>query len=149
MPHTFSQPDKPLARMSADELADLKRRWYSEARDSGTLARIEEVCRRLGDSLSVRYGPKYELHIEDVYLYLDGYGRFMTFAVGGEAGRRVCSTHPCEELFVPSRWLGKVEAYHPEASYVREEDENARERERRAKLLEQLGGEPGCDAGGP
>lgn len=141
MPTHFTRPDKPLAEMSAEELATLKRSWYAQAKMAGNLERIHKVCRELGESQSVRYGPKYELSIGDVHIYLDGYGSgYMVVSTGGERGRRVCSTHPADELFVPGEWLDKVEAHYERAL----ESESARksnyQQAQRRELLEELGG---------
>lgn len=143
MSEQFTVPEKPLAEMSADELFALKRGWYAQAREAGHLGSIERVCRELGNSLSVRYGPKYELCIEDVYIYVDGYGRYMTVSVDDpEADERVrvCSTHPADGLFVPGEWLRKVEPYYESAHCSERERKSRREDENRRKLLEQLGG---------
>lgn len=139
----FTRPERPLAEMSADQLFGLKRRWYDEAKRASHLEHIERVCRELGRSLSVRYGPKYEFDTHGIRIHVDGYGGYMTVSVEDpESGEhsRVCSTHPCDGLFVPGEWLEQLEEYYEPAAESERCRKSARIERNRRELLAELGG---------
>ncbi len=125
-----------MSQYSLDELKEMKRAWYSEAEQSGLLARIATVCRELGSRLNANYGPKYEFVSVTTVIYVDDYGHYMTVRADG---KEVCSTHPCSRLFVPGEWAKQIDALYTVA--VAKLDEKAAERTSREKdeLARELG----------
>lgn len=123
---------------TVEELKELKRKWYSHAERKGYLLTIGSVGRYLGKNLNATYGPKYEYIKDGVKVYIDDYGGYLTVHVDGKL---VCSTHPCEQLFVFGQWFEELEADYPAA----ELEENRRTAEREQKEAEKLALELGLE----
>lgn len=127
---------KPLTDMTVDELKELKREWYREARDSGKLKVIATVARVMGQQMAAKYGPKYQWQHGDISIYLDDYGRYLTVTVDET---RVCSTHPTSCLFVPGDWYDVIAAHAPNTdAIISRREQSIAERERQ-RLLAELG----------
>jgi len=114
----------------------MKKKYYDDATSSGILGRIATVCRQLGSDLSQRYGPKYEYINGNIRIYVDDYGNYMTVQVDG---KDVCSTHPCDRLFVPGNWTAIIETAYPAAAEVASGKFHDREERERQALAHDLG----------
>jgi hypothetical protein len=90
-----------LQEMTSDELNTLQIKWYEDAKDSGKLTELHAIGRYLGTPLQANYGPKYAYNVDELYIYVDDYGHYMTV---NYKEKMVCSTHPCERLYVPGDW---------------------------------------------
>jgi hypothetical protein len=122
--------------LTADELAALKRDWFREAMEAGDLALVGRLGRELGAPVPTRHPPKWHWTRGPLSVYVDGFGHYLDVHHGE---RKVCSTHPCERLFVPGPWLDVVRGARPELE--REAGARATEREaaRRLALRRELG----------
>lgn len=129
----FSKFD--LNNLSSLELRKVKTQWYREACDSGAIRKIGTIVQKLGTYIPVKYGPKQSWTKEGVHIYWDGYGGYTTVDYNG---RRVCSTHPNEQLFVPGDWLKIIDTWYPRAVSAALEAEEKRDDNERQKLLEEL-----------
>jgi hypothetical protein len=130
-------PTPPAGRpLTADELAALKRDWFCQAEASGDLALVGRLGRELGAPVPTRHPPKWHWTRGPLSVYVDGFGGYLDVHHGE---RKVCSTHYCEQLFVPGPWLDVVRAAAPELE--REAGARATEREaaRRLALRRELG----------
>ena len=122
--------------MDSAELKALKRQWYVAAVEDGSVALCFRVARVLGRPQAVGSGPKYSWEADGVSIYLDDYGKYLTVEVGG---KRVCSTHDCEQLFVPGEWMNAVRRAAVTAAARQEREEHYREEAERRRLMAQLG----------
>jgi len=121
--------------MTTEELKELKREWYRQAKEDGSLARCYKVCTILGEWLNARYGPKYQYIDGDLDLYVDDYGNYFT---AEWKGKRVMSTHPCDHLFIPGGWMKIVDKLYPVAAERARQEEERREDRRRHGLAAEL-----------
>src|SRR5438046_3119734 len=115
--------------MTVAELHDYKAECHRIADVTGLLHKIADVARWLGrDPVSIRepgyrsaHGPKYQYSIgtgeTEITVYVDDYGRYMTVHLNG---KRVCSTHQTERLFVPGEWSSIVAAHWGKAHAARD-----------------------------
>lgn len=136
---------KPIEEMSTQELYALKKERYEAARRDGTLQKIRLVGTEFGRDINARYGPKYILDVEDVRLYVDTYGGYMTVQRKDNDGyadeRRVAgllSTHPTEEFIKPGEWQDRILALYPEAQAKKAARDERIEEERRRRALDQI-----------
>ena len=97
--------------MSLEELKELKRTQYEEAKKSGMFQRLATVGRELGREVG-RPGPKYLWEESGVRVFVDDYRGYVT-AHAHE--KLVASNHPCTRLFVAGQWQDVILARHPEA----------------------------------
>ncbi len=97
--------------MSLEELKQLKRTQYEEARKSGVFQRLATVGRELGREVG-RPGPKYLWEESGVRVFVDDYRGYVTAHANEQL---VASNHPCTRLFVAGQWQDVVLARHPEA----------------------------------
>ncbi|MCI0628276.1 MAG: hypothetical protein L0387_42605 [Acidobacteria bacterium] len=97
--------------MSLEELKQLKRTQYEEARKSGVFQRLATVGRELGREVG-RPGPKYLWEESGVRVFVDDYRGYVTAHANEQL---VASNHPCTRLFVAGQWQDLVLAYYPEA----------------------------------
>jgi hypothetical protein len=125
-------PAPPAGRpLTADELAALKRDWFREAAAAGDLALVARLGRELGAPVPTRHPPKWHWTRGPLSVYVDGFGHYLDVHHGE---RKVCSTHPCERLFVPGPWLDVVRGARPELE--REARARATEREAARRLTQ-------------
>jgi len=143
-----------IETMSEQELRELIKARFEEARTSGRLGQFAAVARVFGHDPASRdkdgnrtgysstYGPKY-LWQEAAYLngketesiisvYVDDYGHYMTIRVDEE---KVCSTHDCESFIKPGDWQEVILEKWPAAARRIEEREIEYQKLRRSKLL--------------
>ena len=97
--------------MSLEELKELKRTQYEEAKKSGVFQRLATVGRELGREVG-RPGPKYLWEESGVRVFVDDYGGYVTARANEKL---VASNHPCARLFVAGQWQDVVLARYPEA----------------------------------
>ena len=131
-------------QLSTVELAQLRRDLYSRAEKDGTLMKIAEVAREFGkdpagDGFVSTYGQKY-LWKETVFgypleIYVDDYGNYMTVTLNN---KRVCSTHLCDRLFVPNKWVDFVLEKYGEVQRLRAERKAETDNAIRMKLLDEM-----------
>jgi len=128
---------KDLQSMTTEELKELKREWYRQAKEDGSLVRCYKVCTVLGERLNAKYGPKYRFLDDEneLDLYVDDYGNYFT---AEWRGKRVMSTHPCDHLFIPGDWMKIVDRLYPFAAERAREEEERREDRRRQQMAAEL-----------
>ena len=126
MESTADQLKEELAK-----LRDMQEKWYDEARKDGRIPSLYTIARELGSSMSVNYGPKYEFTWGEFRLYCDDYGNYLTLH---NAQQQICSTHPCDRLYIPFLCDPFVEHF---AQMAREHKEN-REKEKAQQELDTL-----------
>lgn len=125
-----------LQNKSLEELKDLKKRWYAEAKDNGDITACHLVGRVLGTLLSAPYGPKYKFIKDDISIYVDDYGHFITVRF---ENKQVCSTHPCDLLFIPGKWMEKVRTWAAnEAHQQAEQEKSTADKKERWRLISEL-----------
>ncbi len=117
-----------------DELQKIKAALYDNARKDGTIGKIAFVCRELGAPVNSRYGPKYELNVEALRVYVDDYGNYMTVK---DAQGLLCSTHN-ERLFASGDWHLPILALHEEALHKKQAREFTRAQRECVQLETQL-----------
>lgn len=121
---------------TVEELKQLKKQWYQDAMDKGMIAKIGKVCRELGSKVPAKWGPKYQFDSDGLSLYVDDYGHYMTATY---KNKLVCSTHFCEQLFVPGEWEKIIEDQYPEAEKKEEIKNSERLHKEKKQLEEKLG----------
>lgn len=141
---------RPLAgldTMSSDQLKALQREYYEAS------GRVRQMCavvaRELGTRLSAAYGPKYVYSPDDpdhgkfhgqragLSIYVDDYGGYMTVTIDG---KRVCSTHATDQLFVPGEWVKRIDEIYPEAHARMQARATAAAERNRQYLIDHLSG---------
>lgn len=132
-----------LQDMTTEQLHAHKAEQYRVAEVTGCLGKIADVARWIGqDPVSIRepgyrstHGPKYQHSIGDIVIYVDDYGRYMTVHVNG---KRVCSTHQTDRLFVSGEWSSIVVAHWSKAKAVRDAKIANQVEQERQRLLDTL-----------
>ena len=124
-----------LEELSLEELQKLRTESYKKATDDGVFENIYLVGKILGNDLHENYGPKYSWNHEDVAIYIDNYGNYMTVHY---KDKKVCSTHPCTKLFADGEWVSIIMKYLPEAKAVQERKQQESEQRMRQKLIQEL-----------
>ena len=129
-----------LENMTIEQLKALKQERYNEAREEGTLRAIASICRELGEDPAgpgyvSRYGPKRVWKQGDITVYVDDYGAYMTVSV---EGKKVCSTHPCDQFIIPGDWIDAVLAHYSEAQERVEQREARQLTNERSRLMAHL-----------
>jgi len=120
--------------MSLEELKELKRTQYEEARKSGVFLRLATVGRELGREVG-RPGPKYLWEDSSVRVFVDDYGRYVTVHVNEKL---VASSHPCTRLFIAGQWQDVALARYPEAREKAAQREAARRESEEPRLQSEL-----------
>lgn len=126
-----------LQSMKIKELKELRKQWYQQAQQNGSLNRCYKVCTIRGKRISHRYGPKY-LFFDDEHnleLYVDAYGNYFTATW---KGKLVMSTHPCTQLFIPGDWMDIVNHFFPSAEKKAQQEEERQEKIERQNLIDEL-----------
>lgn len=118
-----------IQEMTITELEELKAKWYSVNMES--ILCIRGVAEELGTC----FVSKYTFQLDDINVYVDNYGRYMTVHVGDKL---VCSTHQCEQLFIPGEWVAKILALYGEAMQRRQERMDVTKEKKRLDLVAQL-----------
>ena len=130
--------DKKLSQMTVEELKELKHCWYEIAKEKGELEKCCQVCRVLGENMHQTYGPKY-LYKEDkedeLELFVDDYGGFATAHWNGKT---VMSTHPCDRIFIPGKWMETVNRLYNEAVIREASERRAKDEKQRGQLIAEL-----------
>ncbi len=126
---------KQLSEMTIEELREQKKAWYKDAKDTGKLSALRIIGEELGDNLNHRYGPKYLFAQNGIEIYVDNYGHYMTVSNGD---KRVCSTHPCDQLFIPGEWYDGLSSLYDLAALKKESRELLRKEQERSALLREL-----------
>lgn len=133
---TDTKKERNLSDMTLKELKELRKEWYKQAVDDGSIARCYKVCTIIGELFDPEYGPKYRLLNVKNGLDLYHYGNYI---IATWKGKQVMSTHPCERLFIPGNWMKIVdELYMVAVEKQRQEKErqdNQRRQELQAKLI--------------
>ena len=94
-----------IKQMTKKELLELKCQRYKRAVDNGTIEKLYLIARELGKELSATYGPKYSWNKDQIDIYVDDYGHYMTVNINDKL---VCSTHFCDEFIIPGEWINIV-----------------------------------------
>lgn len=123
---------------AVEALQQAKRDWFKDAKTSGVLNSIATICRTMGTSLNAKYGPKYELVIGDVRVYVDDYGNYMTVR-DQKSKEELCSTHRCDELFRPGPWVDPILELGPAADALIAKQASEKLRTERDALAKRLG----------
>jgi len=97
-----------LENMSLSEIQTYKKNLYAANKDN--ISRFKTIARTLGKNLHANYGPKYEFKQDNIRIYLDDYGHYLTIHDGDKL---VVSTHN-EKLYAPGEWE-KIINNHEEA----------------------------------
>lgn len=121
--------------MTLEQLRTLKRQNYKNAINDGTLEFLSDIARHLGERQSSNYGPKYKWEHDNIEIFVDDYGNFMTVTVEGE---QVASTHPCGQYIRGGGWLDEVKAFKKELEIVLAQKELDWVKKEREKLLKMI-----------
>lgn len=126
---------KNFNNMTVEELRALKQQNYKTAQNDGTLSFLADVARHLGEYQSCSYGPKYKWENDNIVIFVDDYGGYMTVNVDGE---KVASTHFCDQFIRGGGWLDEVNAFRGEVDRVIKEKQEKKEAKERAELLKMI-----------
>lgn len=122
-------------QMTIEELRALKEQNYKNAEQDGTLLFLGNVARHLGEYQSCSYGPKYKWENDNIVIFVDDYGHFMTVSVDGE---EVVSTHPCKRFIRGGGWFDEINAFRGEVEQAIKEKKEAWEQKQRQELLKMI-----------
>lgn len=123
-----------LEEMTIEQLRAKRRQDYEGAQNSGILTKLANVARFLGEHLSHSYGPKYRWEKNNICIYVDDYGNYMTVHLGEKL---ICSTHN-ERLFAPGDWLTEIHPYIDESIKMKEQKEKERKESERQILIKEM-----------
>lgn len=140
IPHT-----RDLSSLSVEDLKALRKRWYEEARQDGSVAAIGRVVRELGTSHPKKHGANWIWSDDGIRIILDDWTGH-TYVMDGD--RQVFAHNYTCELFVPGPWMDVISAADVEAQARVAARDTARADDERAALLSQLGAAPGCQVCG-
>lgn len=126
---------KGVENMTIDELKRLKVQRYRDAQEDGSIAACYRVGRVLGKLQPAKYGSKYLWESAGVRIFVDDYGNYMTVHADG---KQVCSTHTCDEIFIPGAWMEAVRPAALSATAKEQQDEARREEAARQALLRRI-----------
>jgi hypothetical protein len=101
-----------LEKMTTQELLRLKNERYQASQDNGTIGKLHLIAEELGENFLATYGPKYCWDKDNVRIYVDDYGHYMTVNFNN---RLVCSTHPCQQFIILGEWIDIALASYQEA----------------------------------
>ena len=121
-----------LKEMSNKELLELKEERYAQAEANGIFGKIATVCRYLGNRLNTRYDPKYSWEHDDINIYVDDYGHYMTMHYNG---KEILSTHPCQRFIIPCEAIEKILELYPKAQVIAEEKNANTHKKEKERLL--------------
>lgn len=124
-----------LNNLSVEELKALQKKYYQKAEDDNLFLKIAQVARVLGEDPGSRFPPKYVWNHNDIDIFVDDYGRFMTVTL---KGKLVCSTHPCENLFIPGDWTNEVLIHYKQAQEKLDQIRMQQEQAEKEQLVEKL-----------
>lgn len=93
-----------LKDMTLEELKALKTAWYETADKDGTLLLLADIARKLGEKVNTTYGPKYRFTEDNIEIYVDDYGHYMTIYIDSKLK---VSTHN-EKLYVKGDWENNI-----------------------------------------
>jgi len=124
-----------IKQMTKKELLELKCQRYKRAVDNGTIEKLYLIARELGKELSATYGPKYSWNKDQIDIYVDDYGHYMTVNINDKL---VCSTHFCDEFIIPGEWLDIVLKSYQEAHIKNKQQETDRYNLEREEILKQI-----------
>lgn len=119
-----------------EELKQLRREWYENARNEGKFGKLSQIARVLGVRVPHNYGPKWEFIDGDTRIYVDDYGNYMTVRIGN---RLVCSTHN-EAIYIPDVCDEIIVKGYPVVEQIMAEKKAEDERLQASKLQKELFG---------
>lgn len=125
-----------ITSLDNDGLKKLKQEWYNAALKDGTIKMLWKIVQELGKELNAKYGPKWRWKHEDIEIYGDGYGHYLTVHVNG---KEVVSTHGCSQLFVRGDWLSRLQPFLTQAEAVELKKNQDKYLAERQALLKELG----------
>ena len=128
-------PQKKLEDMTVDELKATQREWYETALKTGKIEACRTVGLYLGTRLNASWGPKYQMDKDDLSIYIDDYGGYMTAKFKGKA---VMSTHQNDRLYIPGEWELQLSDLLPLAQKEAEASRLRRQEKEREELLKKL-----------
>lgn len=132
---SFFPTPKPLEEMTAKELEETKQQWYNTAEKIGKLSACRLIGTYLGTPVRANWGPKYQFDKDDLSIYVDDYGGYMTAKF---QGKLVMSTHSGERLYVPGPWETLLSDLLPLAEKKKKDMLSTRQENERLKLLNKL-----------
>lgn len=103
--------------MTNEELKQLRQERYHAACQNGTFAKLGLIARQLGHDPASRdadgnpipyrssHGPKYVWRRNNIKIYVDDYGHYMTVHMGD---REMASTHQCSQFIIPGDWIAEA-----------------------------------------
>lgn len=144
----MSIPQPPdLSSLTVDELKALRRQWYAQAANDGSIAAIGRVVRELGEMRPKKHGANWIWSSGSVEIVLDDWTGH-TYASDGD--RQVFANNYTSKLFVPGPWMDAVATADAEARAAIERRRTEQAEDERATLLRQLGvtSAPGCQVCG-
>ena len=119
------------------DLRKLKEKWYKDAKNSGFIRKVAMVGRELGEQQkNERYGPKYYFESDGLRIFVDDYGNYFTAHYNG---KRVCSSHSTDRIFVPGEWTKIIDKLSVTAEQVIAGRKSEEEELEKKKLAEELG----------
>jgi hypothetical protein len=129
-----------LKQMTTDELRKEIARIYAQYQQNCVISQLYIIARTLGcdpagDGYISSCGPKFKFVDGNVSLYVDDYGGYMTVSMDG---KRVLSTHQCDQFIIPGAWIDTILAHYPAAQAKITADRAEREQSERNALLSKL-----------
>jgi hypothetical protein len=125
---------KDLNNMSLKELEEYKTKLYNDNTQNGNIHKLYTIARILGVSVPHNYGPKYLYKEDEIEIYVDDYGHYMTTKVNGKLK---ASTHN-DKLYAPGEWEEIINRLYPEAQAQQKEMNTANEQYEKQRLLNLL-----------
>lgn len=125
-----------LEQFSLQQLEELKRKNYKLAENNGWFCDLGLVAEMFdnGNYKYASYGPKYEFTKDDVKIYVDNYGGYMTVYVGDKL---VASTHN-EKLFIPGAWFDGLRDEIENAKVKSEQLAEKKNEEKKDRMIREM-----------
>lgn len=122
-----------LDNMTNEELKELVAARYQAAANAGTLTMLRTIAKELGKMIHPE--GKYLWKHNEISVYVDDYGNYMTVAVGPQ---KVASTLPSERFFIDGSWLDEALSFYEQAKSARDAWQGNQAQKERQELLSRL-----------
>lgn len=124
--------DYKLSDLSLKELKELKEQWHQQATKDGTIILLTQIAKTLGEQLPANCGPKYLFKDNQIEIYVDCYGGYMTVKVDGKLK---VSTHN-EKLYAKGEWEKNIPIWVAKMQPIIQQNiESAEEVERKKNII--------------
>lgn len=134
-----TNPGSWLEIRTTDELEAIQKEWYKRAKTEGIIGNCYLIGRELGSDpagpgYTSNYGPKRQWESDNLRIYVDDYGHYMTVSYHQKV---VCSTHG-PDVFIPGEWVSIIDRVVPAASDRRNRREIEKAENNRRRLIDSM-----------